>query len=133
MKKIGLICMALVMALGSLGVGYAMWSKTLIIDGSVGTGDVNAEFTQAFTDDDEVTDDATKDGPNADPPLGYTGYADGDSIYPGLDPAECPGANPYRYTKNVANSVAAITAPLLTATLTLNNAYPSDRVLSRSE
>ena len=37
MKKIGLICLALVLALGVLGVGYAMWDKTLTITGTVST------------------------------------------------------------------------------------------------
>ena len=33
--------MALVMALGALGVGYAMWSDTVTIDGTVKTGSVD--------------------------------------------------------------------------------------------
>lgn len=41
MKKIGLICLALVFALGALGVGYAMWTDTITIDGTVKTGSVN--------------------------------------------------------------------------------------------
>jgi predicted ribosomally synthesized peptide with SipW-like signal peptide len=40
MKKISLICLALILALGSLGVGYAMWSDTVVINGSVETGSV---------------------------------------------------------------------------------------------
>jgi len=55
MKKIGLICLALVLALGALGVGFAMWDKTLYIDGTVNTGEVNAIFTTAScTEDPEV-------------------------------------------------------------------------------
>jgi hypothetical protein len=41
MRKIGLIMMALVLALGTLGVGYAMWSDTVTIDGTVNTGSVD--------------------------------------------------------------------------------------------
>lgn len=41
MKKIGLICLAIVLALGGLGVGLAMWSETLTIDATVNTGDIN--------------------------------------------------------------------------------------------
>lgn len=44
MKKIGLICLALVLGLGALGVGYAMWDKTLYMDGTVQTGEVDWEF-----------------------------------------------------------------------------------------
>jgi hypothetical protein len=38
MKKIGLIVLALVLALGTVGVGYAMWQDTIYIDGNVETG-----------------------------------------------------------------------------------------------
>jgi hypothetical protein len=42
MKKIGILCLALVLALGSLGVGYAMWYEDLYIEGTVDTGEVYA-------------------------------------------------------------------------------------------
>ena len=38
MKRIGLLCLALVLALGTLGVGYAMWSDEVTIEGTVDTG-----------------------------------------------------------------------------------------------
>lgn len=38
MKKIGLICLALVMSLGVFGVAYASWNDTITINGSVETG-----------------------------------------------------------------------------------------------
>jgi predicted ribosomally synthesized peptide with SipW-like signal peptide len=41
MKKIGLICMALVLALGALGVGYAAWTDKITIEGTVETGTVD--------------------------------------------------------------------------------------------
>lgn len=41
MKKFGLLCLALVMALGVLGVGYAAWTDTITIDGTVNTGEVS--------------------------------------------------------------------------------------------
>ena len=44
MKRIGLICMALVIALGALGVGYAMWWDDVIIQGTVNTGTVEIEI-----------------------------------------------------------------------------------------
>lgn len=40
MKKIGLLCLALVLALGALGVGYAMWWDEVTIEGTVNTGNV---------------------------------------------------------------------------------------------
>jgi hypothetical protein len=45
MKKIGLLILALVLALGTVGVGYAMWSDTVYIDGTVSTGCVDIEIT----------------------------------------------------------------------------------------
>jgi hypothetical protein len=45
MKKIGLIAIALVLALGTMGVGYAMWYDTVAITGTVKTGSVNLAIT----------------------------------------------------------------------------------------
>jgi len=44
MKKIGLICLVLVLALGMLGVAYASWSQTLVITEEVNTGEFCMEF-----------------------------------------------------------------------------------------
>jgi len=41
MKKIGFLVLAIVLAIGTLGVGYAMWYQTLTINGTVSTGSVN--------------------------------------------------------------------------------------------
>ena len=41
MKKIGLLCLALVLALGTLGVAYAAWTDTIFINGTVNTGSVD--------------------------------------------------------------------------------------------
>ena len=45
MRKIGLIAMALVLALGALGVGFAAWTDTVTVDGDVDTGVLSWEFT----------------------------------------------------------------------------------------
>jgi len=44
MKKMVLVCLALVLALGGLGVGYAAWTDTVTISGPVQTGSVNLSF-----------------------------------------------------------------------------------------
>ena len=53
MKKIGLLCLALVLALGTLGVGLALWSETLYIEGTVNTGELSVYWTQDIPYDDE--------------------------------------------------------------------------------
>jgi len=62
MKKIGLLVLALVFALGSLGVGYAMWDKTLEVTGTVNTGEVNAIFTTATCNDTGIDPGYLMDG-----------------------------------------------------------------------
>lgn len=54
MKKIGLLCLALVLALGALGVGFAHWSQTITIDQTVTTGEVKVGVFGVATDPDEV-------------------------------------------------------------------------------
>jgi hypothetical protein len=44
MKKIIFIAMALVLALGTLGVGYAMWSDTVTIQTNISTGSVDIDI-----------------------------------------------------------------------------------------
>ena len=46
MKKIGLVCLALVLALGALGVSYALWSDSLYLNGTVETGTIGLEWSQ---------------------------------------------------------------------------------------
>jgi hypothetical protein len=54
MKKIGLLCLALVLALGALGVGFAHWSQTITIDQTVTTGEVEVGVFGVATDPAEV-------------------------------------------------------------------------------
>jgi hypothetical protein len=56
MKKIGLICLALVLALGALGVGAALWMGVLTIHGDVVTGSVDAVWSIEGAYDDEIKD-----------------------------------------------------------------------------
>jgi len=60
MKKVGLLALALVMAVGGLGIGYAAWIDTITIDGTVKTGtvDVVVEYLSYV----EVWKDLTTEG-----------------------------------------------------------------------
>lgn len=44
MKRICMICLVLVLAMGGLGVSYALWSDTLYLEGTVETGTLEWEF-----------------------------------------------------------------------------------------
>ena len=55
------VVVLLTIALASVGVGYGLWSKTLLIDGVVNTGNVDSIFVKYFTDDDNQVDDKSKD------------------------------------------------------------------------
>jgi hypothetical protein len=57
----GGLVMMLVVALAAIGIGIALWSKVLTINGIVRTGTVNAAFTRVFTDDDDAVDNPEKD------------------------------------------------------------------------
>ena len=58
---IGGLVMLLVVALAAVGIGVALWSKVLTIQGVVRTGSVNTEFIAVFTDDDDAVDNPDKD------------------------------------------------------------------------
>ncbi len=49
MKRIGLISLALVLALGALGVGYAAWTDHVTIEGTVDTGSLSIGFLSPRT------------------------------------------------------------------------------------
>lgn len=68
MKRIGVICFALVLALGMLGVGYAMWSEELVIETTVETGEVCYGFIDYFLLGDPcVTPPSVSPDPTCDP------------------------------------------------------------------
>ena len=56
MKKTGLLCLALVLALGALGVGYAHWTDTVYINQIVETGSVKVGVMGVATDPVEYED-----------------------------------------------------------------------------
>jgi hypothetical protein len=51
MKKIGLLSLALILALGALGVGYATWTDTVSVTGTVYTGTVEVGILDTGTND----------------------------------------------------------------------------------
>lgn len=51
MKKLGFIALALVLALGVLGVGFALWSQQLTITGTVDTGTLLVGIRDTGTND----------------------------------------------------------------------------------
>jgi hypothetical protein len=79
MKKFGLLCLAIVLALGSLGVGFALWSETLYINGTVYTGEVDVQWTWCSCSEIESKDVATVTCDISDP---YTLYFTVDNGYP---------------------------------------------------
>lgn len=112
----------LFIALAGIGVGYGLWSKTLFISGTVGTGSVDALFVEAFTDDDDGVNDPAKDSQD-------TGDCEiwvGDAADQGsCDPAASGRDPKAHYTKDVAACIAAITGDPTVATVTQSNVYPS--------
>jgi predicted ribosomally synthesized peptide with SipW-like signal peptide len=51
MKKIAILALSLVLALGVLGIGYAKWSDTVTINGTVNTGTVKVGVLDVGTTD----------------------------------------------------------------------------------
>ena len=94
--------MVLMLGLLSTGVAYAHWSQTLNIEGSIASGDLDWEFTDASAEDDH--------------PL--------ENDYNCRDNFEGPPPLKWQVTKNVGRTTAVITDPH-TVTLTLTNVYPS--------
>ena len=105
MKKIGLLLLALVLALGTLGVGYAMWSDTLTITGNVNTGEVWVEFTSQYDNDNAGQDDPKEAGY-------WDGATAGNIQWHGL-----------RYDKDVASTTSTYSET--SAQILITNGYPS--------
>jgi len=76
MKKIALISLALVLALGALGVGYAAWTDTIFIGGTVQTGSLDLVVEDVSGTDLYKLEDGSLyrvhwyDGYRPDPPAG---------------------------------------------------------------
>ena len=98
MKKIGLLCLALVLALGTLGVGYAMWSDEVTIEGTVDTASLTIGFQELI-----LAEGAEAEGKDVG---SITGYLD---VQKGLHYVKETGLYMPIYDK---------------AIVTLNNTYP---------
>jgi hypothetical protein len=67
---VGALVMVLVLALATLGVGYGLWSKTLYIEGTVTTGNVDAELSvEAVVEDEDTEVPSQQDGEDPDDTL----------------------------------------------------------------
>ncbi len=116
MKKIGILALALVMALGALGVGYAHWTDTLTIDGNIDNGWVDVNFAS------QLDNDASDNDPNV---AGEWRFPSGAT----------PWWNGTREDKNVASTTstfvdwigpwAADNATGNSATISIASGYPS--------
>jgi len=60
----GILFLVLVGLLGALAVGYGLWSKVLTIEGSVATGNFDADWDTASTNDPGTTPDPCTPGLN---------------------------------------------------------------------
>jgi predicted ribosomally synthesized peptide with SipW-like signal peptide len=54
-KKLGLTALAIVVALGMLGIGYAYWTDKLVITGNANTGNLHLIITGVQSEDPENT------------------------------------------------------------------------------
>jgi hypothetical protein len=115
MKKIGLLCLALVLALGALGVGYASWTDQIAIFGTVETGEVCIEFTCPWSQ---------TDSSNAPPP--YLGAPASDRDWNATQEGSEFNLGVVQTEKNVGWTVVDCSGepPVKTASLSFYNVYP---------
>ncbi|NQT31570.1 MAG: hypothetical protein HQ588_04475 [Deltaproteobacteria bacterium] len=113
MKKIGLLCLALVLALGALGVGYAAWTDSIDITGTVNTGSVEIDIV-------------TCSNTWVWKVVGNTAYPDEIAIIHDTDEVRLP-APTGTYTELVAYADAEDTSNgTKEITVTIDNAFPLD-------
>jgi hypothetical protein len=61
MRKLGILCLALVITLGTFGVGYATWSDNVTVEETVFSGTWEVELTGSGYDLGDTCEDATCD------------------------------------------------------------------------
>jgi hypothetical protein len=124
MKKIGLLMLVMVIALGALGIGYASWTDQINITGPVGTGSVCVKWYGINPHYDQCPHGPDVNGSwttgNLDANLdvfAVTGNANG---WPMMGVKSTPS---YIVDKNVAcTTVSGVNTDTLT--ITVDNAYP---------
>lgn len=92
----GVLFLVIVGLLGALAVGYGLWSKTLTVDGTVKTGDFNADWDWAMVSDEGL-----------------------DPCTPDLNPSGC------NYPPKDVGSCSVDGVGTQALTVTIDNAYPS--------
>ena len=101
----GVLFLVLVGLLGALAVGYGLWSKTLTIEGTVNTGNFNADWDAASTND----------------PTAAAGEVSLDPCTVGLNPTGCTApAKDVGSCDIVAGSIGTQMLGIV-----IDNAYPS--------
>lgn len=120
-RKLLILALAGVVFLGSLSTGYALWFKSLTVEGTVSTGNVDVSILRAFTDDDGVINEVSLDGDDNNAP-GTQVYDRWDDLS-SADPAETGPDPKARYEKDVARCTAA--GGLGVGAVTAEDVYPS--------
>jgi hypothetical protein len=118
MKKIGLLCLALVLALGTLGIGYAAWIDTITIHGQVTTGELCWKFVSC-----SLLDDVVYGGKPTNYGGDYPTAVPDRTCNPGFVEDEELGFF-WPLNKNVGWGAQNITDGGKTLKVTLNNVYP---------
>lgn len=125
--RLGMLCLALVVALGSFGAVYGYWSGTLRSGDMMARASLEGPFTWAVSNDDGAEEDRgghTPIDPGDDG--GGTGY-DGWGTQSSDDPSapQAMGVGCARYKGDVAQTTASTSADGSQITVAVENAYPS--------
>lgn len=116
------ISLLVTIALSTLGVAYGLWTKTLVVEGTVRTGEVDLIFVDAFTDDDGRVDNATKDSQDdGGPSEGFDAWGPASSA----DPAASGRDEKAHYDKDVAKCEASIHEDAQQGSIDKFDVYPS--------
>jgi predicted ribosomally synthesized peptide with SipW-like signal peptide len=80
MKKLGFIILAVVLALGAIGAGYAYWSQTMTINASAKVGTFDVNFKSVNLTESNAVGGATASIDSHNAKIGYFNVA---NAYPG--------------------------------------------------
>ena len=124
----GALFMGLIVVLGAIGIVNGLWSKNLIIEGIVQTGDLNADWDCAYTNDDGLSGPDGSDGLNCteatDEPAGDTGLDPNNFDWPNFNDWAHPAKNVGRCTVTVFDDGQGEFGAQVAEVL-IENAYPS--------